>query len=163
MSSFETAIGPLLADEGEGVNPHDNGRGPSKWGVTLMSYRELVPSATEQDIYDLTREQATAFYRRMHWDKFHIGLIDDQPIATKLLNLGANIGQGTAIQFLQRAVGAPADGTIGPKTAAAANRISSEKLLEGIRTTGAQYYRELVARRPEYARFLEGWLKRLKG
>jgi len=160
MSSFNDALTPLIRDEGSRVNPHDNGRGPSKYGVTLATYRDFKPDASEKDICNLTLMQATAFYR-WWWEKYHLGLIDSQDVANKLFNLGVNCGQETVNRWAQRAVGAHADGVIGPVTAQAINCRTPKLVLEGLRTAGAQHYQELVQRRPEYACFLDGWIERL--
>src|SRR4051812_18777419 len=115
MSYFDEAVRGLLEAEGSKVNPHDNGRGPSKYGVTLATYRELYFRAKEADIYALSEAQAIDFYRRWAWEPRGLGLIDDQAVANKLLNLGANVGPGLAVMWLQRAVGAkPVDGIVGP-------------------------------------------------
>ena len=124
--------------------------------------RVTNPHATEDDIRDLGPEQAAVFYRREFWERYRVALIEDQAVATKTLDLIVNVGPMPGIKILQRAVGAPADGALGPHTARLVNAQPSAKVLEGIRTAGAQYYRELVDRRPEYARFLDGWLTRLK-
>jgi lysozyme family protein len=163
VSRFDLAIGPLLKNEGSAYVPEDHGRGASRWGVTLKSYRELCPSAQTADIHELGREQAIAFYQRMFWDRYNLALIEEQAVANKVLDLAVNCGPGTAIRILQRAIGAPVDGVLGPKTAAAANQRTPELVLQGIRTAGAQYYQELVDRRPEWKNCLPGWLARLKG
>jgi lysozyme family protein len=160
MALFDLAIGPLLEEEGRRVVPSDNGRGPSRYGVTLLTYQEFKPEATAADIYRLTKMQATTFYR-WWWVRWKYGLVDDQEVANKLFDLGVNQGAGLVIKFAQRAVGTRDDGILGPKTAIAINARTPKLVLQGIRTAGAQHYQELVQRRPDLAPALEGWLIRL--
>ena len=161
MSTFSEAIGPLLEHEGSAVVPQDHGRGASKWGITLATYREMFPAAETADIVQLGREQAISFYRRMFWEQLRLGLIEDQSVANKALDLCVNMGGATGIKMLQRAIGAPADGVLGPFTAAAVNKREPAAVLQGIRTAAAQYYQDLAQRRPEFKPCLAGWLARL--
>jgi lysozyme family protein len=162
MSQFAAAIGGLLKNEGSALVSNDHGRGASKYGITLATYRELHPAATDDDIARLGPEQATAFYRTAFWERYHLGLLEDQEVANKVLDLGVNMGGGTAVRLLQRAIGvSPADGVLGPKTAAAVNKRQPAIVMQGLRTAGAQYYQELVQRRPDYKPCLPGWLARL--
>jgi lysozyme family protein len=160
MALFGDAIAQLLRNEGPGFVDNDHGRGPSKYGVTLLTYRDYKPGATAEDIRRLTSAGAEVFYR-WWWERYKLGLIDSQEVAFKAFDLGVNCGQATVIKILQRAVGVPADGILGPRTAAAVNARTPKLVLQGIRTAGAQHYQELVERRPEYAPCLEGWLARL--
>ena len=121
MSNFTLAIPYLLADEGSAYNPNDEGRGPSKWGVTLETAKEIHPDWTAEDILELDKNGATQFFLDWAWNRTHIGLINDQEIATKVLDLGANDGIGTVVKFLQNSVGVTMDGVLGPETAAAVN------------------------------------------
>lgn len=161
MSTFEDAIGPLLKHEGSAYVPEDHGRGASKWGITLATYREYHPDATNDDIAAIGPEPATAFYRTAFWDRNHFELIGDQALATKLLDLSVNMGGATAVKLLQRTIGVPADGILGSRTANAVASHPASVVLAGLRTTAAQYYQDLAQRRPEWAPCLRGWIARL--
>src|ERR1039458_1169142 len=112
MSDFSLAIPMILKNEGSAYVPDDNGRGPSKWGITLATYQEYFPKATAEDIQNLGPEQATAFYRIAVWERFHIGLIDSQAVAAKVFDLIVNCGP-IAIKWLQSAVDTCEDGLLG--------------------------------------------------
>ena len=159
MSRFELAIDQLLSDEGNVFEGEDNGRGASKWGITLLTYLEFYPHATADDIRALTRENAVAFYRMAFWDRYHFGLIEDQALATKLLDLGANIGGTTVIKLLQRGISVPVDGIIGPKTASVANTVPTLALAQ-LKAEAQEYHRQEVEKHPEWAKDLNGWLIR---
>ena len=161
MADFELAIGPLLENEGHGYVDEDHGRGASKWGITLETYRGNHPGATADDIRNLTGEQAEWFYRSAFWDRYHIGEIEDQALANKVLDLAVNMGPGTAIRNLQVSVGVRPDGILGKDTAAAVNKADAAEVLGKVRAHAEGYYRNLAATHPEDQHELAGWLARL--
>jgi len=161
MSKFEDAIGPLLDHEGGAYVPDDHGRGPSRWGITLATYRERHPQATGADIRSMTRERAAAFYHEAFWDGLNLGLIDDQTVAGKVFDLAVNIGPGTAVKLLQRVAAVREDGMLGPETSAAINRELPGAVLAAIRAAGERHYRALVRVHPKWTPLLPGWLARL--
>ena len=92
MSKFEDAVAVLLQDEGPDFVPEDGGRGCSKYGVTLSTAMSFHPDWVAADIRNLTRFGAGEFYRAAFWDKWHIGVIDDQALASGVLNRVVNLG-----------------------------------------------------------------------
>jgi lysozyme family protein len=161
VSSFDLAINPLLHNEGGGINPEDHGRGVSKWGITLKTAREFYIDCTPNDIMSMGPQQAAAFYRMAFWERYHLALIEDQDLATKMLDLCVNMGPGTAIKMLQEAVHAKPDGVLGPVTALMVNTNHPRVVLACVRALAELHYREL-AKKPEFAAELDGWLNRLK-
>lgn len=161
MSNFEKAIPVILAHEGGALVEQDGGRGASRWGVTRKSYAEYFPQCTDETIRNLSISEATEFYERAFWNRYHIERIVDQELATKVFDLAVNVGPVTAIQLLQKAVGATVDGYLGPRTAAATNGLQPSGVLTQLRAQAEAYYRGLVARNPKQAVFLDGWLARL--
>lgn len=163
MSDFNAAVKVLLSHEGSDYVPDDHGRGPSKYGITLATAQDaLYPDWTAKNIRALTEASAADFYHEAFWRRFHLGLIDDQEVATKMLELAVNIGPGTAIRLLQRAVGAGQDSLLGPATAGRVNSMPPAQVLAGIRAAGERHYRDIVVVHPEWANCLDGWLARLK-
>jgi lysozyme family protein len=161
MSDFDLAIGPLLEHEGEALVADDHGRGPSKWGITLKTLQESDPDADADTVKNLTRDDAEDFYGVEFWDKHSIGQIEDQAVANKVLDLAVNMGPGTAIGLLQKALAVTQDGVIGPVTAGKANQVPPDLLLASLREAAKAHYQRIVKSHPEYAACLPGWLKRL--
>jgi len=161
MATFDLFKDILLRHEGCAYVADDHGRGPSKWRITLQTARESEPSWTADTILNLSADQAAAFYQVHFWDRYHIGLLNSQDVANKVCDLAVNVGPGTAIKFLQRAVGTKDDGVLGPATAAAANAVDPDMLLAQIKEAGEHYYRDVAAAHPEWADNLNGWLARL--
>lgn len=159
MSDFQTALKQLLSDEGGIFVPADNKRGASRYGITLETFREFYPDATAETIENLTPIEVEDFYQVAFWGRYRYGLILDQALATKLLDLGANIGGSTVVKLLQRALLLNDDGILGPITAAAANS-NPTKTLVSFRIELEQYHRNVALANPEEAPYLAGWLAR---
>ena len=95
--NFNEAIERVLSHEGGYVNnPADPG-GETQWGISKRSYPNV-------DIKALTRSQAVEIYRRDFWGAVNA---DDMPdgVAYQTLDFAVNSGVGTAIRYMQRALG----------------------------------------------------------
>ncbi len=158
---FRRAVEVVLAHEGGlSEDPKDPG-GLTHWGISLRSY----PHLGTDGIRNLTRDQAIEIYRRDWWDRLRLGEIADPDLAAKVLDLAVNVGAGTGIMLLQRALtaaGQPVevDGVMGPQTLAAANSADPRAVLAALRSEAAGHYRLLIARNASLKRFEQGWLKR---
>lgn len=80
----------------EGIKYHNNPKDPggaTKFGITLRTYKRTVnKNATVITIRNLTREQATAFYRRFFWNANQLGRINDKDLQTNLFLAEVNLG-----------------------------------------------------------------------
>ena len=155
MARFEGAIGTVLKHEGGYVNDPADPGGETKYGISKRSYPHV-------NIKALTVEQAKAIYRRDFWRYDRIG---NQRVATKVFDMGVNMGSSRAHRILQQAVRnlgqkIAVDGKIGPKTLAATNRADAQRLLLELRALQAERYVNIVLGRPQSKKFLRGWLRR---
>jgi lysozyme family protein len=77
-----------------------------------------------------------------------------------------NTGVGQAGKFLQRAVGANADGAIGPKTIMAyedkVNDIGVDEIVKHVLVQRKGFYKLLVELDPTQKSFINGWNNRLQ-
>ncbi len=140
-------------------DPVDRG-GPTKWGITQAAWSEaLGRPATEDDVKAITEAEARAFYRSRYVidPRFH-------ELPEKLVELvvdcGVNHGQRRAARWLQKAIGARADGVIGPKTLARAHEIPWVRTYARICAHRVRFYGEIVRRDRSQARFIGGWNNR---
>src|SRR5690606_3461871 len=128
---FLRAVEVVLRHEGGYVNdPHDPG-GETKYGISKRSYPSL-------DIANLTREDAIAIYYKDFWQRHNYAQLQDDIVATKLLDMAVNMGPATAHRLLQEALvfldyDIAVDGIIGPQTIRAANRADPGRLLRVLR------------------------------
>ena len=89
-----------------------------------------------------------------------------QPMGTVMYDLSVNHGKGGAARIMQQALnnsagaGLTVDGAYGPRSRSAAKSLGSlEVALEAVRLR-ENYYRDIVARKPDQKVFLRGWLNR---
>ena len=120
--NYKSALAAVLKFEGGYSNhPNDPG-GPTMKGVTQRVYdawRQKHGLAT-QSVRSISDDEIEAIYRRDYWDRIHG---DDLPsgLDGAVFDYAVNSGPSRAIKDLQRTLGVPADGIIGPQTLAAAN------------------------------------------
>ena len=169
MASIEAALKRIARWEG-GFSDHVNDKGGrTKHGVTevaLARARKARPRAGyPADVADLTLKQAHEIfeldYAPKGWAK-----IEDQTVATLLLDVCINSGPERGVTLLQRALcsgGSPVavDGKFGPKTLAAVNASNPEALRMALYRQRAAFYQQIVASDPTQRVFLGGWMNRL--
>jgi len=124
-ANYDACISKVLAYEGGFQNdPNDSGnwtgckvgagtnRGTNR-GISACSY-------PNEDIRGMTEARAKEIYRADYWDKV---CGDDLPAGPDLCTFdgAVNSGPSRGVKWLQRAVGVPDDGVVGPQTIAAAN------------------------------------------
>ena len=175
MSDASISIGKVLDNEGGQFVSEDEGRGASRWGVTLATARAVHPSWNASDIQNLTRDEAYQFYLKYIWPESRCTLLTAQSVADKVFDLYVNMGPGGwrtsdhgrylkdgAITLLQRVSGAAVDGALGQETARCVNAIDPEELLANYRAAAEAHYRQIAASNPAQAGNLDGWLARLE-
>ena len=136
--NFEACMTEVRLHEGGYVNhPNDPG-GETNFGISKRSYPGL-------NIRRLTWDQAKAIYGRDFWAPLSG---DDLPAGIDLVALdpGINSGVKRGAEWLQRALGVKADGVIGPKTIAAAQRARAMVVI-----------RDACANRMGFLRGLKTW------
>ena len=106
------------------------------------------------------KEMVWAFYKTQFWDKVRG---DELPIGVDYLvfDFAVNAGISRSVKTLQQAVGAIADGAIGPATIKAIQGYPAEELINKFSEVKQAFYRGLVAKKPEQEKFLKGWLNRV--
>ncbi|NQW94048.1 MAG: glycoside hydrolase family 108 protein [Polaromonas sp.] len=113
--NFDVAFERLLGNEGGySNNPSDPG-GATNWGVTQAVARA---NGYQGDMRDFTQAQAKVIYRRDYWDAVRAGALPAE-VRFDIFDGAVNSGVGQSIRWLQRAVGAEADGVLGTQTLAA--------------------------------------------
>ena len=104
------------------------------------------------------KEIVRSFYKANFWDKVRG---DELPAGIDYLvyDFAVNAGVNRAAKFLQQSVGATPDGAIGPATIAAVK--SSTDLVKKFSNAKEAFYKGIVERKPDQARFIKGWLNRV--
>jgi lysozyme family protein len=137
-------------------DPLDAG-GETKYGVAKNANPDL-------DITSLDWEAAKRVYYRRYWLAANcddLTLIDPR-LAVLHFDGAVNHGVGRAAKFLQQAINAtPVDGDIGPGTLRAVKAMDPIAACHAICDRREAFYRQIVANKPNQARFLKGWLRRI--
>jgi len=169
MARLEKAMPVIFEHEGGYVNDPDDPGGETKYGISKRAHPAV-------DIKSLTKDEATEIYDCDYWCPIKGVYIEDQDLATEILDYAVNVGVKTASVTLQRTVnkltmvlGEPAylmlDGDIGPKTLYNLNLLIedgwSKALLKIYRCEEVVRYIKLSERRPELTKYLKGWLNRV--
>lgn len=117
--NFPACLADVLVHEGGYVDhPKDPG-GATNLGITIGTLTGwLGRQATKAEVKALTKTTVAPIYRAKYWDKVRG---DDLPsgLDAAVFDFAVNSGPGRAAKLLQRLVGVPQDGEIGPMTLAA--------------------------------------------
>lgn len=161
--NFSEALAHTLRFEGGWANhPNDPG-GATMKGVTHKTYADYLGRAVSHDeLRAIPDNHLADIYRNRYWNACRCdGLPDGLDLA--VFDTAVNTGPAQAARLLQRIVGVPADGVIGPKTIAAVNDYvvahGLQELIEAYTEARQNFYRLL----PTYVHFGEGWRKRADG
>ena len=147
--NFEACMTKVRLHEGGYANhPNDPG-GETNFGISKGRYPGL-------NIRRLTWDQAKAIYGRDYWAPLSG---DDLPAGTRLVALdpGINSGVKRGAEWLQRALGVKADGAIGPKTIAAAQRTRAMVVIRDACANRMGFLRGLKT----WGSFGRGWSRRV--
>lgn len=155
--SFELVI----KMEGGYVNDPDDAGGETNLGVTKAAWASyMARPIADGEMRTLTKDTVKPFYKRMYWDKLKCDSLPDG-IDYAAFDFGVNAGTGQAAKFIQRAVGAADDGSIGPNTLSYVARMDKHDILEKFTQQKIDFYNAIVARKPSQAKFIRGWLNRV--
>lgn len=157
MSRFAACLPYVLAHEGGLVDDAQDPGGWTNLGITQATLSAFLGRpATVAELKALTPATAAPIYLANYWNPCRC---DDLPpgVDYAVFDPACNSGPGHAARFLQEAVGVQADGSIGPQTLAAVNRIAPKLIISAIRAKREAFYRSL----PTFDHFGKGWLTRL--
>lgn len=155
-------------------DPRDPG-GITHWGVCLSFLKDfyrrhadflgsigVMGPVTRETIKTLRKEQAKQIFRFEFWDRNHCeDIAKTSPrLATAFYDTSVNMGKEAAAKLLQTAVGAKADGIIGPKTMQAVREMGDFMAAAALIELRKNRYLQIVDKRPTSKCFLQGWFNR---
>lgn len=161
-AAFEAALPFILRWEGGFVDhPADPG-GRTNRGVTQRVYnawraRQGLPG---RDVKHIGEAEVHAIYESGYWVPPRCDLLA-QPLDLVQFDTAVNMGPGRAVRFLQQAVGCGVDGDFGPATERAVLACDGGDAVVTYCKLREDFYRGIVARKPEQGVFLKGWMNRL--
>lgn len=107
------------------------------------------------------KSQMDSFYRKEFWDKIKGDLIESQEVANALYDFAVNSGVSRAVKSLQEILGVAVDGSLGNKTLEAINKQEGKALCNKLCDKRKAFF-EAIAKKGQNAKFLNGWLNRVK-
>lgn len=151
----------LAGKTGWSNDPFDPG-GPTMIDVTLNTYRHYrlgkgFETTTQDDLRLISFEEWKEILKRLFWDRWKADAILSPGIAHLLVDWVWASGPKTILN-VQKLIGVESDGLVGPKTLAAINGADPEQLFDRLYHARVEYYCNCRGA----ARYLHGWLRRLK-
>ena len=175
MAVFEKALQKLYLVE-FGNNPSkalhtvsgDTG-GMTYKGIARNKHRDwggwAIIDAHQGKVEDLEniaplQKMVKDFYRKNFWNVIRGDEIAVQQVADNIFLFGVNVGMPIAIKTAQGIVGVAQDGIMGKATVSAINRFDPANFCTMFTAHEKAYYRKIVAKNPNFAKFLKGWENR---
>lgn len=162
MTTDSDIIADIISREGGYVNhPADRG-GPTRFGITqatLADYRGYKVNAG--DVEALTETEAWKIYRKRYLEDTGIAKIPNPELRGVVLDAAVNHGPVRAIAMLQRAIGVPDDGVIGPVTLAAMPYLNARSVCVKFLAQRCRFYGAIISADHSQAVFAKGWANRL--
>jgi len=160
--NFDACLKEVLLHEGGYVHHKSDPGGRTNLGVTQRVYEEWIGyPVSEKIMRELKVDQVKTLYKVKYWDVVRGG---DLPLGLDLcvFDFAVNAGTGRAARYLQRMVGAPEDGLIGPRTlslvAQMVKSLGANHCAMRYQDMRRDYYRMLKT----FPTFGKGWLRRVK-
>jgi len=171
MKTVDELARAIVLREGGYVNDPDDPGGPTNYGVTIHTMRSLGLDLDGDgdidalDVQRLTIGQAVDIFKTHYFEKPRINLLP-AALQPSVFDMYVNAG-GNAVKILQRLLGdfgepTTVDGALGPKTAAAVQRVFDKAgafFVDAYGIARRNYYYAIGDRRPasrKYARRKDG-------
>jgi len=156
--NFDKCLKMLLSHEGGFVNHPEDPGGITNLGVTKKVYDEWTGrESTEQEMRDLTPEDVAPIYKKNYWDRVK-GDSLPSGLDWACFDWAVNSGSGRPAKAVQRAVGATADGAIGPATLGLIMEKDPKFIIEYVHDVRQDFYKSLKT----FETFGRGWTRRNK-
>lgn len=155
-SNFKASLAAVLKSEGgNDDDPADHG-GRTSRGITQREYDAWRRLRHEPvlDVWKAPQSDIEAVYHEEYWNPY----CDSLPIGADYFyfNTAVLAGPRRAAILLQRALGVPADGRIGPVTREAMAQAPPKALIEAYAAQSRAFYTSL-----HQPKFTKGWLNRV--
>lgn len=157
--NFDRSLELVLIHEGGWADhPQDPG-GATMKGVTLTVFQRYYGlNRTKNDLRNITNEQLAHIYRTGYWDKCQC---DQLPAGLDYAVFDSAVNSGTArgAKWLQAAIGAVQDGSIGPRTLERVARQDPKDIIDTMLDLRLRFLQSLRI----WQTFGRGWRRRVEG
>lgn len=161
--NYDHCLGLILYHEGGYVNhPKDPG-GETNKGVTKRVYENWCAEQDlfQKDMKDLKISDVAPIYKEKYWDRCKCDSLPDG-VDLCVFDFGVNAGTGRGARFLQKCVGAIADGAIGPNTLRQVDEWVAMRGEEDLIVEYSERRRNYYKRLKTFSTFGKGWLRRVE-
>jgi len=141
--------------------------GPTMRGVTWRDNKKELRQLgyTEETLKDLTPEDAKKLYKVKYYEKPGLNALPED-IQHLAFDYSVNSGPVKAVKGLQKIVGAPVDGSLGPETLGKVNlyikKFGSSELKKAYLNERKEFLKDLAKKDPKtHGGSLKGWMNRL--
>lgn len=150
----------ILQHEGGFVNdPNDKG-GATKFGITLDTLSDWKhKEVTTADIQALTKDEAVQIYLSKYIYGPGFDTIPDDKVRYLVVDMWVHHGPRRATLIIQKSLGLPGDGILGPKTLSYL-RSFDISIFSKVLSNRMRFYGTLITKDPTQAKFAAGWLDR---
>ena len=151
--NFDQALAIVLKHEGGYVNHPSDPGGETNYGITK---RVAQANGYNGDMKTIPMDVVRRIYRKDYWDAIRA---EELPADLRLpvFDAAVNSGPKRAIQWLQAAVGANADGAFGPRTLAAVQATPSKQAAMKMCANRLDFLASLS----HFNSFGKGWVRRV--
>lgn len=146
----------------KGVARAKNPQWPGWQIIDSLKNRDDFPDCLDDD--HQIQSHVQSIYAERYWEVIKGDDIADQSIAESIFDFAVNAGPRTSAKLAQSAVGAVADGFIGPNSLAKLNNTDKRLFLTEFALAKINRYIEICEATSSNRKFFFGWVKRtLKG
>lgn len=163
MADADKYIDHLMRWEGTGFTLIKGDKGKeTKMGVTIGTYRQFFgQDKTAEDLKNMSMREWKYIFYYGFWNPIKADQIENQPLATLIMDCCWMSGRVTAIKKIQRCLGGlVVDGIVGKNTLRVLNEFPEDSFYK-IYQMRKDWFYAIVAKDPVQKKFLKGWLNRL--
>lgn len=133
QSTYNTAMSQgVFPAEGGYTNEKTDPGGPTNWGITIYDARQYWKAgATADDVRTMPKSVAESIYSDHYANPLQYSNLP-AGVDYSVLDYGINSGISRAAKSLQRIVGVPQDGIIGPATLASVNGADATYIINAL-------------------------------
>lgn len=151
--TYNDAMTRVYADEGGYSNDAGDPGGPTMYGITIIDGRKYWKAdATADDMKNMSKAVAAGIYQKHYADPLAYNQLPSG-VDYAVLDYGINSGISRAAKVLQKIVGVPQDGIMGPATVTAANKADQVKTVNAIYAERLAFLKSLKT----WSIFGRGW------
>jgi len=162
MNNYKEAIELVLKHEGGYSKDVVDRGGETFKGISRRFFPKWKGwEIVEVDHFDSRLDDLVVdFYKTYFWDSLVLSDVEDDFVASMLLNIGVNQGKRSVAKKIQRILGVTVDGVIGPITIGKLNEAHRDAFVYQFIIETIELYTHIINKDRGQKKFITGWLNR---